>query len=48
MAGNKSIAAMRPELDNLSGATAPSAAALDDRSALLLWQRSTALAGIKE
>jgi short chain dehydrogenase len=28
--------------------TAPSAAALDDRSALLLWQRSTALAGIKE
>jgi hypothetical protein len=28
--------------------TAPSAAARDDRSALLLWQRSAVLAGLKE
>jgi retinol dehydrogenase 12 len=28
--------------------TTPSAAALDDRAALALWQRSAALAGIKE
>ena len=31
-----------------SAPTFPSAAALDDRSALLLWQRSAALAGMKE
>ena len=31
-----------------SAPTMPSAAAQDDRSALLLWQRSAALAGMKE
>jgi NAD(P)-dependent dehydrogenase (short-subunit alcohol dehydrogenase family) len=47
--------ASSPEVANMTGKyfykcrpTTPSAAALDDRAALALWQRSAALAGIKE
>jgi NAD(P)-dependent dehydrogenase (short-subunit alcohol dehydrogenase family) len=47
--------ASSPEVANVTGKyfyksrpTAPSALALDDRAALALWQRSAALAGIKE
>ena len=47
--------ASSPEVDNVSGKyfykcrpTTPSAAALDDRAALALWERSSALAGVKE
>jgi NAD(P)-dependent dehydrogenase (short-subunit alcohol dehydrogenase family) len=47
--------ASSPEVANVTGKyfykclpTTPSAAALDDRAALALWQRSAALARIKE
>jgi NAD(P)-dependent dehydrogenase (short-subunit alcohol dehydrogenase family) len=47
--------ASSPDVANVTGRcfykchpTTPSAAALDDRAALALWQRSAALAGIKE
>jgi NAD(P)-dependent dehydrogenase (short-subunit alcohol dehydrogenase family) len=47
--------ASSPEVDNVSGKyfykcrpTTPSAAALDDRAALALWERSAALADMRE
>jgi NAD(P)-dependent dehydrogenase (short-subunit alcohol dehydrogenase family) len=47
--------ASSPEVANVTGKyfykchpTTPSAAALDDRAALALWQRSAVLAGVKE